>query len=237
MALIGTFDDLNFAEILQTVNWGHKSGHLVVRRDGRQATVDFSEGEVARASYDGRTGPEVIYRLLGWREGEFEFRVTSEPIQRTVTEGMDGLILEGMKRLDEWGQVEHEMRGLNVILRQRAGAVGDKFDTLSTEQQVILRLVNAQRDAATIIRESGLAPAHALLVITELIAEGMVEKWDPTTDRGQVQVGDVAHVDLAAAEPDDAPGICSYFAPYETPSRREPKAAEPEAAVKPAVKE
>ena len=40
------------------------------------------------------------------------------------------------------------------------------------------RLVDARRDVAVIIRESGFESNRAMRAITELIAQEMVEKWD-----------------------------------------------------------
>jgi len=182
MALSGTLEDLNFAEIVQVINQGRKTGELIVRRRQEEARILFFQGEIAQAALEGHhaeiEGAEVVYRLLGWREGEFEFHRSTGWIRRSIQESTDELILEGMKRLDEWEKVEEEMAHMNVVLRLKAGKVGDIFDELPEESQTIVRLIDARRNTADIIRESGIEPAHALLVITELIGQDLVERWE-----------------------------------------------------------
>lgn len=184
MALRGTLDDFNFAEIVQMLNQGRKTGELTVLRARDTARVCFSQGEIAQAKIVQPAparplyGAEAIYRLLGYGEGDFEFNCTENGFVREISETTDELILEGMKRLDEWEKIQEEIADWNVVLRLRASRVGDRYDDLSDEARTILRLVDARRNVASIIKESGLDAAKALLTITELIALDMVEKWE-----------------------------------------------------------
>ena len=191
MPLTGTLEDFGFAEVLQMLNLGRKSGRLTVTRLGQQATVDFLLGEVAQAKLGPVTGPEVVYRLLGWREGGFEFTCREEEIAREIRESTESLILEGMKRIDEWQQVEEEMTDLNVVLRLNATVAGERYQELSEEAKAVLKLVDARRQVAAIIRESGIEPTRALLAVTELIAGQVVERWTPPAVNGNDAV---AHV-------------------------------------------
>jgi hypothetical protein len=52
----------------------------------------------------------------------------------------------------------------------------------------VLRLVDARRNVATIVRESGLDTVEAISGVTELLAEGVVEEWDPIGHTGEVAV-------------------------------------------------
>jgi hypothetical protein len=188
MALTGTFDDASFAELLQMLNVGNKTGRLTVARPGESAVLFLVRGEVTRAVSRRDRGPELVYKVLGWKTGEFAFERTTETVVRNIKESTEALILEGMKRFDEWERVEEELPDMHVVLRQRASAVTDKFDELSPQAQTILRLVDAQRDVATIIRESGLEPMEAVRAITELLSEAIVEQWSGTRSSGDVLV-------------------------------------------------
>lgn len=186
MALTGTFDDISFAELLQLLNVSHKSGRLSIWRGTDRAELFVVEGNVARAVYRRERGPEVVYRVLGWRAGEFSFQPSDEAVAREITESTEALILEGIKRLDEWERVETQMPDTHVVLRQRASAVNERYDSLSPEAQSVLRLVDARRNVATIVRESGLQPMAALRGVTELLSESMVEEWAPPVEPGEV---------------------------------------------------
>lgn len=187
MALSGTLEDLSFAEIVQVINQGHKTGDLIIRRKSEQARIYFADGEIIHASMTAPPpaspveGAEVVYRLLGWKEGDFEFKRIRVWVVRNITESTDELVLEGMKRLDEWEHVQEEITDWNVVLRLRAGNVGDQYDELTDAGRTILRLVDARRNVADIIRESGFDPNQALVTIGELIGLEMVEKWDSSS--------------------------------------------------------
>jgi len=186
MALIGTFEDVSFAELLQMLNVGHKTGRLTVQRGDESAALYITGGQVGRAVSRRERGPELVYRILGWNTGEFSFERTDEPVMRNIKESTEALILEGMKRFDEWERVESQMPNMHVIVRQCAFAVNERFDELTLPAQVVLRLVDARRDVATIIRESGLEPMEALTAVTELLAEGIVEEWSTPQPTGDV---------------------------------------------------
>jgi hypothetical protein len=188
MALTGTFEDISFAELLQLLNVGHKSGRLTVWQGTEKAQIFITEGEVARAVSRRERGPEVVYRVLGWKTGEFSFERSEAAVAREINETTEGLILEGMKRFDEWQHLEDEMPDMDVVLRQRVFAVNERWDSLSSQAQVILPLVDAKRNVATLIRESGLDPTQALQAVTELLVEGIVEEWQPSGEDTEIVV-------------------------------------------------
>jgi len=188
MALQGTFEEVSFAELLQMLNVGHKSGRLTVRRGEEEAVLFLCRGEVARAVSRREQGRDLVYRLLGWKTGEFSFERTEEPVARDIEESTEALILEGMKRFDEWERFEAEMPDMQVVLRQRAFAIVEHLDDLSLEAQALLPLVDARRDVAAIIRESGLEPMQALAAVGELLGRGIVEEWNRVPQSGDVIV-------------------------------------------------
>jgi hypothetical protein len=186
MALTGTFDDVNFAELLQMLNIGNKTGKLSVQREGESAVLHLHNGNVIRAVSRRDTGPELVYKILGWRSGDFSFERSEQAVIANIKESTESLILEGAKRFDEWERVEEEMPDMHIVLRQRAFAVNERYEELSEAAQAILRLVDARRDVATIIRESGLEPIAAVTAVTELLSEGIVEQWSGTRSMGEV---------------------------------------------------
>jgi hypothetical protein len=213
MALTGTFEDISFAELLQLLNVGHKSGRLTVWRGSERAQIFITEGEVARAVSRRERGPEVVYRVLGWRSGEFTFERSDATVAREINETTEALILEGMKRFDEWQHFEAEMPDMEVVLRQRVFAVNERWESLSPQARVILPLVDAKRNVATLIRESGLDPTQALQAVTELLVEGIVEEWQPSGEEADVVV-------TRGKTPRTQGSIDLQAAPYPAPGQR-----------------
>jgi hypothetical protein len=186
MALTGSFEDIGFAELLQLLNIGHRSGRLQVWRGTERAELFIRHGEVARARSRMESGPEVVYRVLGWKTGEFSFARTDHAVVREIMQSTEALILEGMKRFDEWEHVEAEGPNMQVVLRQQVSAVNERYETLSPEAQTVLRLVDARRTVAILVRESGLEPAEALAAVAELVTEGVVEEWSEPPEASDV---------------------------------------------------
>jgi len=220
MALTGTFEDISFAELLQLLNVSHKSGRLNVWRGTERAELFIVNGDIARALSRRDRGPEVVYRILGWQAGEFSFERNDDAVAREVIESTEALILEGMKRFDEWERVEAELPNMHVVLRQKAFAVNERYESLSPQAQTVLRLVDARRNVATIVRESGLDTVEAISGVTELLAEGIVEEWDPTAHTGDVVV---SGGNLPASQGAIDFGRSSYLAPASSPAGRAPQ--------------
>ena len=218
MGLFGTFDDLSFGEALQLLNLGRKSGMLVVRQGRLEAVVHLRDGQVVDAVADDARGAEVVYRLLGWRDGEFEFTRSVKPVTRTIRESTEALVLEGMRRIDEWQNIEQEFSDMNVVLRIKGGDAAERFVGLEPDARKILRLVDARRDVAAIIRESGVEPVQAIMIITELIAQEVVERWESSAVSTYDPVARVKRDDAPAqpAKPGKL-GVGSYFSAQPPP--------------------
>lgn len=74
---------------------------LSIKRQGQEAALYFEGGRIVHAVCDLREGNEVVYDLLTWDEGEFELEAAVPSPKQTVDMDWSGLILEGMRRLDE----------------------------------------------------------------------------------------------------------------------------------------
>ena len=63
----------------------------------------FNEGELVRADCGSLTGKEAFFAVLARGEGSFTYTsgLTAEELGLPVIGGFMGLIMEGMRRLDE----------------------------------------------------------------------------------------------------------------------------------------
>ena len=97
----GNLRTLSLPSIVQINCSERNQAHLRIRREGQEASVFFADGDVVHAALGSRVGEEVVYELLTWEDGGFELEMGVPPPERTVTTGWSGLLLEGMRRLDE----------------------------------------------------------------------------------------------------------------------------------------
>jgi hypothetical protein len=83
-----------------------KSGVLVLTSLGEveSARVFLRSGAVVSARLEGKEQPrneEVLYSLLGWKDGRFVFRTLAVDVEAEIRVPTSALLVEGTRRLDE----------------------------------------------------------------------------------------------------------------------------------------
>src|SRR5690606_16259258 len=110
----GTLADMGVVDLIQTVEVGRKSGLIhLVSETTRQATLYFRNGKVIDAECGHLTGEEAVYRLLTWSDGEFEVLFRNVRRRDAIASSTQGLLMEGMRRLDEWGRLAEQLPALD----------------------------------------------------------------------------------------------------------------------------
>lgn len=100
-AVRGDLHSLSLPNIIQINCTERNQAHLRLRRRQEEASIFFADGNVAHAVLGDRVGEEVIYELLTWEDGEFELEMDVPLPEQTITANWSGLLLEGMRRIDE----------------------------------------------------------------------------------------------------------------------------------------
>ena len=101
MALKGNLKDTTVSDLIQMGCRGRNEARLLLRSQGQQASIFFDGGQVVHAESGADVGEEVVYELLSWEEGDFELEMDVSTSERTITANWSGLLLEGMRRIDE----------------------------------------------------------------------------------------------------------------------------------------
>lgn len=97
----GSLAELALTDVVQVLSQGRKTGQLRVRTHNEQGEVHFLEGQIVNALWPGLRGEEAFYALLGFTNGDFVFDPTFKPTARVITGGVEALMLEGVRRMDE----------------------------------------------------------------------------------------------------------------------------------------
>lgn len=100
-AVRGNLRDLALTSIISVNCSEHNQAELVIRRQGRVGVIYFDNGTIVHATLEGQEGEGVIYELLSWEDGSFSLRQDVPPPKRTVQTDWAGLLLEGMRRIDD----------------------------------------------------------------------------------------------------------------------------------------
>ncbi|HEY76692.1 MAG TPA: response regulator [Thermoflexia bacterium] len=139
-AVRGNLRSMSLPSIIQINCTEQNQARLRVRRGGEEASVFFADGNVVHAEMDSKTGEEVVYELLAWSDGEFELEMGVPAPQRTITTSWSGLLLEGMRRLDEQAaarreeeilpQVEQEKEVKRMAAKKRSERIAEALKEL-----------------------------------------------------------------------------------------------------------
>lgn len=100
-ALEGDLRMMSLASIIQINCEERNQAYLRLVSEGRDGQIYFSEGEIVHADIGDVVGETAIYEMLGWKAGSFQLKLGISPPERTIHQGWSGLLLEGMRRLDE----------------------------------------------------------------------------------------------------------------------------------------
>jgi hypothetical protein len=77
--------------------------------------IYFNQGQARHAVYGPTTGDEAVFRVLRWTEGNFQIDFNGKSEQETTTLNTQGLLMEGLRLLDE-AQRDASAEGEDVLL-------------------------------------------------------------------------------------------------------------------------
>ncbi len=101
--LRGDLRSMNLTTLLQACCGDRREGRLRFFNRDEDALLYLSEGAIVHAELEEVQGEEAFFRLLRWTEGEFEFDSGIRAPERSISRNLEGLLLEGLGRMDEEG--------------------------------------------------------------------------------------------------------------------------------------
>jgi CheY-like chemotaxis protein len=99
--LRGTLAQMNVLDLLQSLDMGRKTCALILTNNGDECKMYFTDGQINHAVYDNLKGDEAVYKVLKWVAGNFEIDFKGSSTEQTTTQSTQGLLLEGLRLLDE----------------------------------------------------------------------------------------------------------------------------------------
>jgi pSer/pThr/pTyr-binding forkhead associated (FHA) protein len=105
-SMSGSIEEIPLPDLIQLLSTSRKSGLLVVRTDHATGRLYLRKGQIYFANIEDTPsiGPrKAIIRMLSWAQGSFELEPPDEsPVPEEMDESTEGLLMEGMRQLDEY---------------------------------------------------------------------------------------------------------------------------------------
>ncbi len=105
----GSLAQMNMIDLMQSLEMGRKSCLLLLSNAGEKCEVYFSEGQVVHATYGELKGDPAVFKVLQWTGGNFQINFEAKTAQQSVTLNTQGLLMEGLRLLDESNRGEGEL--------------------------------------------------------------------------------------------------------------------------------
>ena len=243
--LSGTLANLGVIDLLQLMESGNRSGvaHLstdpqrsggFVSEANARGTMFFSEGKVIDARF-GDLGPlDAIYRMLLWDDGVFELEF--KPVSRAdvIDTSTPSILLEGMRRVDEWSQFASQVPPLATRLTLDYSRLAQAYPTIEDSMQQVLQLFDGRRTLLDVIDDAPVSDINALAIICELHSQGVFQAADRSTSPplGEVEAWLSTGISNRRRLPDEVPSVLgdavipSPRTPSEILGLRDPRSAD-----------
>jgi DNA-binding response OmpR family regulator len=171
----GRVADMPVVDVIQTIEISRKSGVIqFVGERGRQAAIYFRDGRVIDAEAGTLQGEDAVYRLLTWNEGEFEVSFRTVRRREAISMGSQALLMEGMRRLDEWSRLLEQLPPLGHRFEVDAGELSLRLGDVPDEHNQLLRLLDGKRTLMEVIEASDVGDLECLQAISRLYFEELL---------------------------------------------------------------
>jgi Domain of unknown function (DUF4388) len=190
MSLTGTFDALDFAEVLELLARRSCTGRLSVRAGSVHATVHLEDGCAVGVEVSG-TGwrdqgrhwrmslEEVCFHILRAGRGSFEFQPTDRwegPSKGSAR--LTEVVEAAQKRLVLWREVESVIPSMSAVPQLSEGLLADSM-TVNQEQWRVICAIDGRRTVAAVARRLDMDQLGLAQILKPLVEDGALALIGP----------------------------------------------------------
>lgn len=163
MALQGSLQDMSVADLIQHNCQEGRTARIDLRlgTDGPTAVLFLEEGQIVHAESQGEKGEEVVYQVLAWAEGTFSVEPGQTSTERTIQRSYAGLLLEGIRRIDEAAEEAAEPQAAGSSLAAGTGEGSKKEEGKMSERLQSLKAIEGVTGVVIAARD-GVVLEHSL---------------------------------------------------------------------------
>ncbi len=135
---------------------------------------------------------ESVYYLFTWTQGTFNFEGDVRPEQQDflVSINPESLLLEGARRVDEWGLIEKKIPSFDLIFVVDRDRLAISDAKLTEVQERLLPLLDGSRDVNQVIEDSGMGEFEVGKALYGLVTAGFLHRAGRTASAEDVKMTD-----------------------------------------------
>jgi hypothetical protein len=189
----GLLQDFNLTELIQLCEMTNASGALQLlpigyeqQEKSRQAGIPFGmiffqDGTLVDAQLGPLRGEEALFSLFLWRAGTFHFHKHIHATARTINQPNESLLLEGVRRIDDWTGILERVPTLQLILfRSPQLPLQAQSTQISQVQWNLLHVMNGRDPLVTLAGHCQLSTFQARVFAARLLSMGLAQRCPPT---------------------------------------------------------
>lgn len=97
----GNLMQMNVMDLFQSLELAHKTCALTLKSQNDSCELFFADGQINHAVYGSLKGDDAVFKVLTWKEGQFEIDFSRSSSEHTTTRSTQGLLMEGLRLIDE----------------------------------------------------------------------------------------------------------------------------------------
>ncbi len=185
MPLAGTFDVLDFDEVLTLLSKREATGRLQLRTGSMHGVMWLAEGRATAAEIGTTSGGEtrtkwrsqledICFDALRSPRGSFEFHPEDEvSVPAGPRVRLETLVANARRRLEIWHEVESVIHSFEAVPRL-AESLNDESLTLSQDRWKVLVTVDGRRNVAALAKRLDIELLEFCQLLKPLIESGAV---------------------------------------------------------------
>jgi CheY-like chemotaxis protein len=127
-----------------------------------------------------RQASELIYELLRWQKGRFEFRrqpASAQADRAKLSLPVASVVMEGFRRVDEWRVLEASLGNFESILQRDPMAIEALgLERLSRAERSVLDTIDGERTLREVIVASHMSSFDACRILAQLLEARVVRR-------------------------------------------------------------
>lgn len=176
-AFSGDIAEISLPDILQILEVGRKTGSLQLElEEGRTGSIAFSEGFIAGAHYENKSGEDAVIDILSLNKGHFSFKVCNSIKHEMEPVKTINLLIEGMRLIDELSRIANYLPASDTIMEIKPinGSEQTKRIIDTDIDKIALMLESKELLFSDLLKSSPVSSVRTSVAVGIMIAKDLI---------------------------------------------------------------